>query len=49
MMVVNNNGYGGVNGENVGESLKKDMRDLEELLSKLNPLVEEFVSLLIIR
>ncbi|CAL0327516.1 unnamed protein product [Lupinus luteus] len=42
-MVVNNNGYGGVNGENGSESFKKDMRDLEELLSKLNPLAEEFV------
>ncbi|XP_019437322.1 PREDICTED: polyadenylate-binding protein-interacting protein 12-like [Lupinus angustifolius] len=42
-MVVNNNGYGGVNGENGGESFKKDMRDLEELLSKLNPMAEEFV------
>ncbi|KAE9587270.1 putative RNA recognition motif domain, ataxin-2 [Lupinus albus] len=42
-MVANNNGYGGVNGENGGESFKKDMRDLEELLSKLNPMAEEFV------
>ncbi|KAI4338037.1 hypothetical protein L6164_016392 [Bauhinia variegata] len=49
-MVVNNGGYGinqmsnGVmNGENGGESFKRDMRDLEELLSKLNPMAEEFV------
>ena len=50
-MVMNNDGYGinGVrNGENVGESFngesfKRDMRDLEELLSKLNPMAEEFV------
>ncbi|OIV96935.1 hypothetical protein TanjilG_00517 [Lupinus angustifolius] len=42
-MVVNNNGYGGANGENGGESFKRDMRDLEELLSKLNPMAEEFV------
>ncbi|KAI4307031.1 hypothetical protein L6164_030266 [Bauhinia variegata] len=49
-MVVNNGGYGinqmsnGVmDGENGGESFKQDMRDLEELLSKLNPMAEEFV------
>ena len=30
-------------GENGGESFKRDMRDLEELLSKLNPMAEEFV------
>ncbi|KAJ4951708.1 hypothetical protein NE237_028540 [Protea cynaroides] len=30
------------NGE-VGEGFKRDMRDLEELLSKLNPMAEEFV------
>ncbi|XP_010252001.1 PREDICTED: polyadenylate-binding protein-interacting protein 12-like [Nelumbo nucifera] len=30
------------NGE-VGESYKRDIRDLEELLSKLNPMAEEFV------
>ncbi|CAL0305391.1 unnamed protein product [Lupinus luteus] len=41
--VLNNNGYGGVNGENGEESFKKDMRDLEEFLSKLNPMAEEFV------
>ncbi|XP_077234163.1 polyadenylate-binding protein-interacting protein 12-like [Tasmannia lanceolata] len=28
---------------NVGEGFKQDMRDLEELLSKLNPMAEEFV------
>ncbi|KAE9604060.1 hypothetical protein Lal_00002218 [Lupinus albus] len=42
-IVVNNNGYGGVIGENGGENFKRDMRDLEELLSKLNPMAEEFV------
>ncbi|BAT78908.1 hypothetical protein LR48_Vigan04g111600 [Vigna angularis] len=39
---VNNDGYG-MNEENGGESFKSDMRDLEELLSKLNPMAEEFV------
>ncbi|KAE9608822.1 hypothetical protein Lal_00020344 [Lupinus albus] len=43
-MVVNNNGYGGANnGENGSESFKRDMRGLEDLLSKLNPMAEEFV------
>ena len=46
-MVVNNDGYVGINavrnGENCGESYKREMRDLEELLSKLNPMAEEFV------
>ncbi|XLT57413.1 hypothetical protein HN873_050017 [Arachis hypogaea] len=46
-MVVNNDGYIGINavrnGENCGESYKREMRDLEELLSKLNPMVEDFV------
>ncbi|XP_061340484.1 polyadenylate-binding protein-interacting protein 12-like [Gastrolobium bilobum] len=45
-LVVNNEGYGtnGVgNGENGNESFKREMRDLEELLSKLNPMAEEFV------
>jgi hypothetical protein len=28
---------------NGGESFKREMRDLEELLSKLNPMAEEFV------
>ncbi|WJX40587.1 Poly(A) RNA polymerase cid13 [Trifolium repens] len=44
--VVNNDGYvmnGVRNGENGGESFKREMRDLEELLSKLNPMAEEFV------
>lgn len=43
---VNNDGYGmnGVmSGENGGDSFKREMRDLEELLSKLNPMAEEFV------
>ncbi|KAL5057922.1 hypothetical protein RYX36_029526 [Vicia faba] len=31
-----------------GESFKREMRDLEELLSKLNPLAEEFVPLSLI-
>ncbi|KAF7830789.1 polyadenylate-binding protein-interacting protein 12-like [Senna tora] len=50
-MVMNNGGYGinqmsnGVrNGDDDGgENFKRDMRDLEELLSKLNPMAEEFV------
>ncbi|XP_004502741.1 polyadenylate-binding protein-interacting protein 12-like [Cicer arietinum] len=45
-LVVNNDGYvmnGVINGENGGESFKREMRDLEELLSKLNPMAEEFV------
>ncbi|GLT66659.1 hypothetical protein SLA2020_390140 [Shorea laevis] len=52
-MVKSGGGYGsnnqranGVvvrNGEDGGESFKRDMRDLEELLSKLNPMAEEFV------
>ncbi|KAK4273838.1 hypothetical protein QN277_017156 [Acacia crassicarpa] len=49
-MALNNSGYGikqmsnGVrNGDDGGESFKRDMRDLEELLSKLNPMAEEFV------
>ncbi|CAK8567685.1 unnamed protein product [Lathyrus sativus] len=40
--VMNNDGYV-MNGENEGESFKREMRDLEELLSKLNPMAEEFV------
>jgi hypothetical protein len=39
--VVNNDGY--VMNGNGGESFKREMRDLEELLSKLNPMAEEFV------
>nr|GEY16637.1 polyadenylate-binding protein-interacting protein 12-like isoform X1 [Tanacetum cinerariifolium] len=31
------------NGGNGGDEFKKEMRDLEEMLSKLNPLAEEFV------
>lgn len=31
------------NGEDGAESFKRDIRDLEELLSKLNPMAEEFV------
>ncbi|KAB1205194.1 Polyadenylate-binding protein-interacting protein 12 [Morella rubra] len=37
------NGAVARNGEDGGESFKRDMRDLEELLSKLNPMAEEFV------
>lgn len=49
-MVMNNGEYGinqmsnGVrNGDDAGESFKRDMRDLAELLSNLNPMAEEFV------
>lgn len=49
-MVVNNGGYGvkqisnGVRSEEDGDdSFKRDMRDLEEFLSNLNPMAEEFV------
>ncbi|KAL4274916.1 hypothetical protein HN51_057794 [Arachis hypogaea] len=46
-MVVNNDRYVGINAvrneENCGESYKREMRDLVELLSKLNPMAEEFV------
>ncbi|KAL6957768.1 poly(A) polymerase Cid12 [Sarracenia purpurea var. burkii] len=31
------------NGDDDGEGLKREMRDLEEMLSKLNPMAEEFV------
>ncbi|XP_059667312.1 polyadenylate-binding protein-interacting protein 12 isoform X2 [Cornus florida] len=31
------------NGDDGGEGFKREMRDLEEMLSKLNPLAEEFV------
>ena len=31
------------NGGTGGDEFKKEMRDLEEMLSKLNPLAEEFV------
>ncbi|KAL4389973.1 hypothetical protein AHAS_Ahas03G0098600 [Arachis hypogaea] len=45
--MVNNDGYVGINmirnRKNCGESYKREMRDLDELLSKLNPIVEEFV------
>ncbi|KAL4285760.1 hypothetical protein HN51_053308 [Arachis hypogaea] len=46
-MVVNTDGYVGINavrnGENCGENYKRETKDLEELLSKLNPMAEEFV------
>ncbi|MQM04238.1 hypothetical protein Taro_037030, partial [Colocasia esculenta] len=38
------NGEGvGRDGEGAGEGFRRDIRDLEELLSKLNPMAEEFV------
>lgn len=44
---VNNGGSGGeveVNGSDSGEEgLKRDMRELEEMFSKLNPMAEEFL------
>ncbi|KAH7538311.1 hypothetical protein FEM48_Zijuj03G0186200 [Ziziphus jujuba var. spinosa] len=50
MVVVKSGGFGidhmsnGMrNGGDGDESFKRDMRDLEELLSKLNPMAEEFV------
>ncbi|BFG23593.1 hypothetical protein CerSpe_098670 [Prunus speciosa] len=50
MVAVKSGGYGidqrsnGVrNGGDGDESFKRDMRDLEELLSKLNPMAKEFV------
>lgn len=45
-MVANSGTYGThqrSNGVDDGEGFKRDMRDLEELLSKLNPMAEEFV------
>nr|KJB24078.1 hypothetical protein B456_004G128900 [Gossypium raimondii] len=33
----------GGTGDDVGDSFKRDMRELEELFSKLNPMAEEFV------
>ncbi|KAJ1418971.1 RNA-binding domain superfamily [Sesbania bispinosa] len=45
-LVLNNDGYeidGIRTGENGSEGFKGDMRELEELLSKLNPMAEEFV------
>lgn len=48
MAVVENNSMGGLrSGEGVveerEEGLKREIRDLQELLSKLNPMAEEFV------
>ncbi|KAJ7965261.1 Polyadenylate-binding protein [Quillaja saponaria] len=40
---INQRSNGVRNGEDAGDSFKRDMRDLEELLSKLNPMAEEFV------
>ncbi|KAJ7959424.1 Polyadenylate-binding protein [Quillaja saponaria] len=40
---INQRSSGVRNGENGGDSFNRDMRDLEELLSKLNPMAEEFV------
>ncbi|KAL1820052.1 hypothetical protein ACET3Z_014921 [Daucus carota] len=46
-MMRNNNGVGvdvrRNGGDDDGESYKQEMRDLEEMLSKLNPMAEEFV------
>ncbi|KAA8540090.1 hypothetical protein F0562_026782 [Nyssa sinensis] len=46
-MVANHQLANGVelrrNGEDGGEGFKREMRDLEEMLSKLNPMAEEFV------
>ncbi|XP_038900938.1 polyadenylate-binding protein-interacting protein 12 [Benincasa hispida] len=50
LMVKSASGYGMnqrpngvINGADGGDTFKRDMRDLEELLSKLNPMAEEFV------
>ncbi|XP_062119986.1 polyadenylate-binding protein-interacting protein 12-like isoform X2 [Humulus lupulus] len=43
MVMVNSGGYGIDHSSNGDESYKHDMRDLEDLLSKLNPMAEEFV------
>lgn len=40
---MNQRPNGVINGADGGENFKRDMRDLEELLSKLNPMAEEFV------
>lgn len=50
MVVVKSGGFGIdhidnglINGGDGDETFKRDMRDLEDLLSKLNPMAEEFV------
>lgn len=44
MMMMNGNGLVvDVRRKDDGESYKQEMRDLEEMLSKLNPMAEEFV------
>ncbi|TYK04620.1 polyadenylate-binding protein-interacting protein 12 [Cucumis melo var. makuwa] len=40
---MNQRPNGVINGADGGDTFKRDMRDLEELLSKLNPMAEEFV------
>ena len=40
---MNQRPNGVINGADGGENFKRDMRDLEDLLSKLNPMAEEFV------
>ncbi|XP_055830638.1 polyadenylate-binding protein-interacting protein 12-like [Solanum dulcamara] len=40
---VDSRNGGSVDGEGGDEGFKKEMRDLEEMLSKLNPMAEEFV------
>nr|XP_011470178.1 PREDICTED: polyadenylate-binding protein-interacting protein 12-like isoform X2 [Fragaria vesca subsp. vesca] len=43
--MVKSGGYGTDQSSNGHENFKKDMRDLEELLSKLNPMAQEFIPL----
>ncbi|XP_050387760.1 polyadenylate-binding protein-interacting protein 12 isoform X2 [Argentina anserina] len=43
--VVKSGGYGTDQSSNGDENYKRDMRDLEELLSKLNPMAQEFIPL----
>ncbi|KAM5557784.1 hypothetical protein ABKV19_024903 [Rosa sericea] len=43
--VVKAGGYGTDQSSNGDENFKRDMRDLEELLSKLNPMAQEFIPL----
>ncbi|PRQ60572.1 putative ataxin-2, nucleotide-binding alpha-beta plait domain-containing protein [Rosa chinensis] len=43
--MVKAGGYGTDQSSNGDENFKRDMRDLEELLSKLNPMAQEFIPL----
>lgn len=43
--MVKSGGYGTDQSSNGDENFKHDMRDLEELLSKLNPMAQEFIPL----